>query len=199
MISTFTLALKLNLNLKPLNNSKVGRDRRSRWLTVDGCRKSEHEYCSCVWNRQMSASHNYKFPWIIFSDMWSEEVMELCSSAFAARMKHSKQRVMMQGKLGDCGGGGTAALFSFLVCKLGRLSLAGKSLTFRHTCNLRGLYLITHLWLLGTWCFCLLFTRAHTHIRVCMPRTPTDLDQREPWKEAQREDFSPLLYSSILP
>lgn len=136
-------------------------------------------------------------------------------SAFVACMKRSKQEVMMQGKLGVCGG---TFLFSCWHSKFcpGRLSLAGKSQTSHFNTHkythsliyLRGLYFIPHLWLLGTWCFCLLFTctHSHTHIHASACTQPpihththTDLDQREPWKEAQRQDFSPLLYPSILP
>ena len=87
-------------------------------------------------------------------------------SAFVVCMKHSKRGVMMQGKLGDCGG---TFLFSSSCVQswaLGRLSLTGKSqnLSIQHT---RLGWLITHAWLMGARHFCLLFTwtRAHIHTR----------------------------------
>lgn len=50
-------------------------------------------------------------------------------------------------------------------------------------------------WERGVFVYCL-----HEHMRTCIQRaTHIDLDQREPWKEAQRQNVSPRLCPSILP
>lgn len=91
--------------------------------------------------------------------------------------------------LGDCGGGGTF-LFSSLQVPSGASVISWEEPrtshfnTHTHTLiYLRGLYLITHLLLLGNIVF--LFTVymnawAQTHILVFMLCTHIDLDQREP-------------------
>lgn len=70
-----------------------------------------------------------------------------------------------------------------------------------------GLLLISNLWLWRTCCFCLLCIWAHVlwhtqmHLYVCVwTRACPSLDQRRPWKLAQRwVFFSPLLPPSNLP
>ena len=52
----------------------------------------------------MSPWHNCEFPWIIVERYVERRGDKLHFSAFVACMKHSEQGVMMQGKLGDCGG-----------------------------------------------------------------------------------------------
>lgn len=105
----------------------------------------------------------------------------------------SASRAMMQGKLGDCG---DTSLF-LVCCVRGVRHWEAKPLmsTHMYARTSEGWSHISGSWERGVFVYCL-----HDHMRTCVQRaTHIDLDQREPWKEAQRQNVSPRLYPSILP
>lgn len=91
--------------------------------------------------------------------------------------------------------------FSFSrLLRQGRPSLRGETSHVythvrTHARTSEGWSHISGSWERGVFVYCL-----HDHMRTCVQRaTHIDLDQREPWKEAQRQNVSPRLYPSILP
>lgn len=171
-----------------------------RWMQRKG--ESKHGYCSCGMSRKISPE-NHEFLWLIFR-RYAERRGDKLNFSFAVCTERSKQRVMMQGRLGDCGSHGTCL---FIVCKV--VSVASvirksQNLSYTHPPPLiydsSELYFIAQLWPSGTWrSIVYISTCAETH--TCMSaytHTHIVLDQRKPWKEARRQDSSALLYPSFL-
>lgn len=117
--------------------------------------------------------------------MWSEEFMNCISLHPGQWCKESWVTV--------------ATLLFFSFAASGASVIERQNLSCLHTCThtltFEGWSHISGSWERGVFVYCL-----HDHMRTCVQRaTHIDLDQREPWKEAQRQNVSPRLYPSILP
>lgn len=171
-----------------------------RWMQRKG--ESKHGYCSCGMSRKISPE-NHEFLWLIFR-RYAERRGDKLNFSFAVCTERSKQRVMMQGRLGDCGSHGTCL---FIVCKVVSVaSVIRKSQNLSYTQPLlshtihQSCTSSHNFGPSGTWrSIVYISTCAETH--TCMSaytHTHIVLDQRKPWKEARRQDSSALLYPSFL-